>query len=418
MPTTLAEWLEYQQRTHKRDIELGLDRIRMVWQRMGSPRAPLTITVGGTNGKGSTVAFLTSMLRAMGMRVGSYTSPHISVYNERICVDERQVDDAALCASFARIETARSEIPLTYFEFATLAALDVFGASGVDAMVLEVGLGGRLDATNIVDADVAVVTTIDLDHMQWLGPDRDSIGREKAGIARAGRPAIVGETDPPQGLLAALESTGARIERAGKDFRIESHGDETVWRHDDGTRVALPALPLTAPCQQANAAAALAALHAARERLPWSAQALSDGLSHTQLRGRLQNLGHAPERVVDVAHNPQAARVLATWLDAHPVAGKVHAVYGAMNDKDVAGVLTALDTRIAHWHLGGLEAATPRGLLVDELAARFAQALPEARFDTHADVASAWREANRQAGAEDAIVAFGSFFVVSSVLSS
>ncbi|HET6587638.1 MAG TPA: bifunctional tetrahydrofolate synthase/dihydrofolate synthase [Oleiagrimonas sp.] len=418
MPTTLAEWLEYQQHTHKRDIDMGLDRIRTVWQRMGSPRAPLAITVGGTNGKGSTVAFLTAMLRAMGLHVGSYVSPHISVYNERICVDEKQADDATLCASFARIEKARDEIPLTYFEFATLAALDIFDASGVDVMVLEVGLGGRLDATNIVDADVAVITTIDLDHMQWLGPDRDSIGREKAGIARHGRPAIVGEIDPPQGLLRALESTGAQVEQAGRDFHVENHADETVWRHRDGTRIRLPTLPLTAPCQQANAAAALAALYAAREHLPWSVQALSDGLLHTHLRGRLQNLGHAPERVVDVAHNPQAARVLATWLDEHPVAGKVHAVYGAMSDKDVAGVLTALGSRVAHWHLGGLEAATPRGLPVDELAVRFAQALPEASFDTHADVAAAWREANQQAGAEDAVVAFGSFFVVSAVLAT
>lgn len=418
MPTTLAEWLEYQQHTHKRDIDMGLDRIRTVWQRMGSPRAPLTITVGGTNGKGSTVAFLTAMLRAVGLHVGSYVSPHISVYNERICVDEKQVDDAALCASFARIERARGEIPLTYFEFATLAALDIFAASGVDVMVLEVGLGGRLDATNIVDADVAVITTVDLDHMQLLGPDRDSIGREKAGIARHGRPAIVGEVAPPRGLLAALENVGAQVERAGKDFRVESRDGEVVWQHRDGIRITLPTLPLTAPCQHANAASALAALHAVRERLPWSTQALSEGLRHTHLRGRLQNLGHAPERVVDVAHNPQAARVLATWLDEHPVAGKVHAVYGAMSDKDVAGVLTALGSRMAHWHLGGLEAATPRGLPADELATRFAQALPEARFDTHADVAAAWQEANRQAGADDAIVAFGSFFVVSAVLAS
>lgn len=416
MPTTLAEWLEYQQHTHKVDIDMGLERVRAVWQRMGSPRASLTITVAGTNGKGSTVAFLTAMLRAMGMHVGSYVSPHISVYNERICVDDEQADDATLCASFARIESARGGIPLTYFEFATLAALDVFAGAGVDAMVLEVGLGGRLDATNIVDADVAVITTIDLDHMQWLGPDRDSIGREKAGIARAGRPAIIGEVDPPPGLLAALENTGAHVERAGMDFSIEHQDDAAIWQHRDGSRIAFPVLPLTAPCQQANAAAAVAALHAVRERLPWSSQALTTGLRHTHLNGRLQSLGHAPERVVDVAHNPQAARVLATWLDEHPVAGKVHAVYGAMGDKDVAGVLTALGSRITHWHLGGLDTATSRGLSVDELAVRFAVALPQASFDTHADVAGAWRAANQQVGTEDAIVAFGSFFVVSSVL--
>ncbi|HET7266527.1 MAG TPA: Mur ligase family protein, partial [Oleiagrimonas sp.] len=204
MPTTLAEWLDYQQHVHKVDIDMGLERVSKVWRRMGAPRAPLVITVGGTNGKGSTVAFLTAMLRAMGRRVGSYVSPHIRVYNERICVDGEQSGDAQLCAAFERIEMARGEIPLTYFEYATLAALDIFARAEVDVMVLEVGLGGRLDATNIVDADVAVITTIDLDHMQWLGPDRDSIGREKAGIARAGHPVVVGEDDPPQGLLSAL----------------------------------------------------------------------------------------------------------------------------------------------------------------------------------------------------------------------
>ncbi len=416
MPRTLADWLEYQQHTHKKDIELGLGRVRSVWQRMGAPQAPLTFTVGGTNGKGSTVAFLTAMLRSMGLGTGSYVSPHVSVYNERICVDGGQANDASLCAAFERIETARDDIPLTYFEFATLAALDIFARAGVDAMVLEVGLGGRLDATNIIDADVAVITTIDLDHMQWLGPDRDSIGREKAGIARAGRAAIVGEADPPEGLLTALQAADARIERAGTDFGMDRHGDRTVWWHRDGSRINVPVLPLDAPCQQANAAAALAALHAVRERLPWMAQALSDGLRQAHLRGRMQNLGHAPERVVDVAHNPQAARVLAAWLDAHPVAGTVHAVYGALDDKDVAGVLAALGSRVDHWHLGGLEATTPRGLPVTELAEQFKQALPQANFDSHRDVATAWRTASAQAGEQDLIVAFGSFFVVSEVL--
>ncbi|HEX7339945.1 MAG TPA: bifunctional tetrahydrofolate synthase/dihydrofolate synthase [Rhodanobacteraceae bacterium] len=416
MPHSLAEWLEYQQHVHKVDIELGLNRVGEVWRRMGSPRAPLTITVGGTNGKGSTVAFLTAMLRAMGLRVGSYVSPHVRAYNERICVDDVEASDATLCAAFERIETARGEIPITYFEFATLAALDVFGRSRLDVMVLEVGMGGRLDATNIVDADAAVITTIGLDHMQWLGPDRDSIGREKAGIARAGRPVIIGEAEPPQGLLARLDEIGADVERAGIAFALHEEGGQTVWKHRDGTTLAWPNLPLDAPCQPANAAAAVAALHALRDRLPWSPQAIVDGLRHAHVRGRMQNIGHAPERVLDVAHNPQAAAVLAAWLDAHPVAGTVHAVYGAMGDKDVEGVLRAVGARVDHWHLGGLDGETARGLSVTGLVERFGDALPDAACDAHADIATAWKAATQAARPDDLIVAFGSFFVVAAVL--
>lgn len=416
MPTTLAEWLDYQQHVHKVDIDMGLGRVNDVWQRMGAPRAPRVITVGGTNGKGSTVAFLTAMLRAMGQHVGSYVSPHIRVYNERICVDGVEASDAQLCAAFARIEDARGEVPLTYFEYATLAALDIFARTNVDVMVLEVGLGGRLDATNIVDADVAVVTTIDLDHMQWLGPDRDSIGREKAGIARAGRPLIVGEIDPPQGLLAALADIGADVERAGHAFSVRTDAGQTLWSHRDGAELVFPELTLDAPCQQANAASAVAALHALRDYLPWSPAAMTEGLRQAHLRGRLQHLGHAPERVVDVAHNPQAARVLAQWLDEHPVAGRVHAVFGALADKDVRGVLEALHGRIARWHLGGLEAVTSRGLAADALAERCQCVLPGATFDLHADIATAWQAATLQADADDMIVAFGSFFVVAEVL--
>ncbi|MGN6227664.1 MAG: bifunctional folylpolyglutamate synthase/dihydrofolate synthase, partial [Dyella sp.] len=268
MTRTLAEWLAYQEGVNPRSIELGLDRVRAVWQRMGAPRvAPHVITVGGTNGKGSTVALLEAMLQAAGKRTGAFTSPHLLVYNERVRIDGRDADDASLVAAFERIETARLQgaeapIPLTYFEFGTLAALDLFARAGVDVAVLEVGLGGRLDAVNIIDADVAVITTVDLDHVDWLGPDRDSIGREKAGIARAGRPAIVGEAQPPNGLLAALAAIGARVERAGVDFHVERLDHGWCWRHRDGTAMQLPDPALAAPVQYANAAAAIAALHA------------------------------------------------------------------------------------------------------------------------------------------------------------
>jgi dihydrofolate synthase/folylpolyglutamate synthase len=419
MSRTLAEWLAYQERVNVHTIELGLDRVREVWQRMGAPApAKQVITVGGTNGKGSTVALLEAMLTAAGLRVGAFTSPHLLEYNERVRIDGANADDAALIASFERIETARGSIPLTYFEFGALAAIDLFARAGVDVALLEVGLGGRLDAVNIIDADVAVIVTVDLDHMDWLGPDRDSIGREKAGIARAGRPAIVGELDPPAGLLETLAGVGARVERAGIDFSVERHEDGWRWRHRDGSAMELPDPALAAPVQYANAATAIAALHALDlATLTPSAffAAVSAGLHEVRAPARLQSIGGEPPVIVDVGHNPQAARALAEWLDAQPPA-RVHAVYGALADKDVAGVIGALGARIDHWHLAGLDRATPRGMAVAALAAILQQTLPQALFDTHADVATALAAARATAQPDERILAFGSFFVASAVL--
>jgi dihydrofolate synthase/folylpolyglutamate synthase len=421
MSRTLAEWLAYQEHVHPRGIDLGLERVRGVWQRMGAPApARRVVTVGGTNGKGSTVALLEAMAQGAGLRVGAFTSPHLLAYNERVRIDGRDADDAALVASFERIEAARGDTPLTYFEYGTLAALDLFARADLDLAVLEVGLGGRLDAVNIVDADVAVITTVDLDHMEWLGPDRDSIGREKAGIARAGRLAIVGEPDPPQGLLDALAAAGARIERAGVDFFIERHAGGWRWRHRDGTAMELPAPALAAPVQYANAAAAIAALHAL-----WieggllapqdSYAAVCRGLRHAHVAARLQSLGGDPPLVVDVGHNPQAARALAAWLDTQAPA-RTHAVYGALADKDVAGVIAALGSRIEHWHLAGLDAASPRGLAADALAGMLQRTLPLAKADRHADVAAALAAARATARPGERILAFGSFFVAAAVM--
>ncbi|MCE5232155.1 MAG: bifunctional tetrahydrofolate synthase/dihydrofolate synthase [Mizugakiibacter sp.] len=429
MTRTLEQWLDHQQRVHARGVDLGLERVRAVWERMGAPRlAPVAITVGGTNGKGSTVAFLEAMLAAAGKRVGAYTSPHLLRYNERVRIDGADADDAALVAAFERIEAARGEIPLTYFEYGTLAALDLFARAALDVALLEVGLGGRLDAVNIVDADAAIVTTIGLDHMDWLGADRDSIGREKAGIFRAGRPAVIGEADPPHGLLEAAARCGARVLRAGRDFDARLHAGGwrwTGWREDAGGDAAgwpphadLPAPVLQAPSQIANAAAAISALYALRDRLGWDTRALAQGVAAARVRGRLEHLGGDPELVVDVAHNPQAATELAAWLDAHPPRGRVLAAYGALSDKDVAGVAAALGARIAHWHLGGLEAETPRGLPAPALAERFAAGLPAASFSLHADMAGALAAARAQAQPGDRILAFGSFYVAAAALRS
>ena len=433
MPRTLAEWLDYQQRVHPHAIELGLERVRAVWRRLGAPApAPVVISVGGTNGKGSTTAFLQSMLAAAGKRVGAYTSPHLLRYNERVHVAGREAGDDALCAAFARIETARGGIALTYFEFGTLAALLLFAEAALDAAVLEVGLGGRLDAVNLIDADVAIVTTVDLDHQDWLGRDRDSIGREKAGIFRPGRPAVIGERDPPQGLLAAAAETRARVLRAGRDFDVRAQIDAWRWwsqgsgkraggghpcaDEEPGSALMIGKIALAGPHQIDNAAAALAALWALRDRLGWNGAACVEGLARAQLAGRLQRLADAPELRVDVAHNPQAARELAAWIDAHPVRGRTLAVFSALADKDLAGIAAALGTRIAHWHLAGITDAGTRGLDADAVATRLAPVIPADRRSTHVDLAAALAAARASATVHDRIVAFGSFHVVAAVL--
>ncbi|NII09103.1 bifunctional tetrahydrofolate synthase/dihydrofolate synthase [Oleiagrimonas sp. C23AA] len=415
---TLEQWLDYQLGVHARGIDLGLERVAEVWRRLGQPQGPLNIIVGGTNGKGSTVAFLEAMLRAAGYRTGAYTSPHIDRYNERVRIDGAMADDAMLCAAFERIEQARGELPLTYFEFGTLAALLCFEQTQVDVALIEVGLGGRLDAANIVDADVAIVTTVDLDHMDWLGNDRDQIGREKAGIARAGRPVVIGEAEPPQGLLTALAERQAMVLRAGVDFHAEPATQGWVFQGVDGARLCLPAPHMQAPCQRANAAAAITALQALAPRLACSPTALAEGVRSAQVVGRLQPLPGELAQVVDVAHNPQAARALAQWLDARATRGRVLAVFGALADKDVPGVVQALGERIDRWYLADLAQATARGMAVDNLNRALLRALPDARASCFSDVISAREAALAAAQNDDLVLIFGSFFVASQVLAS
>lgn len=396
----LAGWLQYQERINPRTIELGLTRVRAVWEAMGAPRpAPTVITVGGTNGKGSTVAFLEAMLRAAGYRVGCFTSPHLLRYNERIRIDGLDIDDAPLVASFERIEAARGDLLLTYFEFGTLAAIDLIARSGVDVAVLEVGLGGRLDAVNIIDADAAIVTSVDLDHQEWLGGDRDTIGREKAFIARAGRPLVLGEANPPARLLETARQIGADVLIPGTHF-----GDA-------------PGVPAMAgDFQRFNAAAAVAALRAL-PGLEVDDVAMAAGLAAARVPARLQVLPGQPPVVVDVGHNPHAARALAAWLDETP-RGAVQAVFGALADKDIDGVMNALGPRIAQWHLASLDGDTPRGLTAAALAARLAIVLPGALHDVHSGVAEALAAARMAAGADGLVLAFGSFFVASAVLAA
>jgi dihydrofolate synthase / folylpolyglutamate synthase len=437
MRRNLNDWLDYQQRIHARGIDLGLERVHEVWQRMGAPAiAKTVITVGGTNGKGSTVAFLEAMLRAGGMRVGAYTSPHIMVYNERVRVDGACAMDEPLVAAFERIEAARGVVTLTYFEFGTLAAFHLFARAGLDVALLEVGLGGRLDAVNVVDPDCAVVTTVDLDHTEYLGADREAIGREKAGIFRAGSPAIVGETAPPRSLLAHAAAIGAQVAVLGRDFGWLPRNDGLEWwRRERGRRrhvasarpggdaiVLRGELALEGAFQYRNAAAAIAALHALGGRARWdpaaAASAGSPAGAPPLLPGRLQRLAGRPELVVDVAHNTQAARELARWLDRHPVAGVTRAVFGALADKDIEGIARALGPRVAHWHLAGLDRDSPRGTTAAAISARVGATLPDASRGEHPDVASALAAARAACSADDRILAFGSFFVVAAVFES
>jgi dihydrofolate synthase/folylpolyglutamate synthase len=417
MPTTLADWLDYQQRIHPRAIELGLDRVRAVWQRLGSP-APATtvITVGGTNGKGSTIAFLEAMLRAQGRRIGAYTSPHLLRYNERVRIDGTDCADDELVAAFERIEAARGDIALTYFEYGTLAALLLFAGTGLDVALLEVGLGGRLDAVNLLDADAAIVTTVDLDHQDWLGDDRDSIGREKAGIFRRGRPAILGDAHPPRGLLEEAARIAPKILRAGRDFHLDLRAHDWIWRSAKSELI-LPHPALRASSQHANAAAAIAALHALRDVLGWDPHAIAQGVADARIEARLQRFATRPELVIDVAHNPQAARVLADWLRTNAAPGRTLAVFGALSDKDVRGIVEPLRDVVSSWHLSGLASESPRGLAPDATRDLVRSAESDAHVGSvNPDVDAALAAAFADAKPDDRIVAFGSFFVAAAAL--
>ena len=413
---SLSDWLAFIERQHPNAIAMGLDRVRAVAARMGLGKpATHVVTVGGTNGKGSTVAFLDAIARAQGLRVGAYTSPHLLRYHERVRIDGHEVDDAALVAGFEAVEAARGDVPLTYFEYGTLCALWLFQRAGLDLAVLEVGLGGRLDAVNIVDADVAIITTVDLDHQDWLGPDKEAIGFEKAGIARPFKPLMLGDDDPPASVLRHAYAIGAPAWRIANDFFAEPV-DDAHWRwREVGYEIVLP-LPMQAqgaPVQLRNAACAIAALRALD--LPLDEAAIERGVASAHVAGRLQRFQRSGvEVVVDVGHNPQAAAALADWLHARP---KRHtlAVYAALADKDAAGVVAALGDAVAGWHLAGSRDAGPRGTDVDVLAARL-QGTAAGGGTRHADVATALAAALADAAPDGRVLVFGSFHVASEAL--
>lgn len=414
-PRTLDEWLARLERQHPRAIDLGLERVREVAQRMGLGKpARCVITVGGTNGKGSTVAFIEAIARASGLCVGAYTSPHLLAYNERVRIDGRDAGDDELVEAFEAVEAARGETSLTYFEHGTLAALWLFERAGLDLAVLEVGLGGRLDAVNIVDADVAVVTTVDIDHVDWLGADREAIGFEKAGIARAWKPLVLGEDDPPASVLRHAYAIGASAIRANCDFLFASvDATHWLWR-EPGFELELPMSHLSAPVQVRNAATAIAALRASDLAIP--DEAWARGIVEANVPGRLQSFERdGVEIVVDVAHNPQAVGELAAWLAAKPVRGRVFAVFAALADKDVAGIVGKLAARVDRWWIAGLEDAGPRGQGVDALAANLAGSAA-ATASREANVPAALAAARAQARPGDRLLVFGSFHTAAAAL--
>ncbi|HBD19054.1 MAG TPA: bifunctional tetrahydrofolate synthase/dihydrofolate synthase [Arenimonas sp.] len=412
MERTLAQWLDYQQTVHPRSIDMGLERVGEVARRLGLGRPGRHVaTVGGTNGKGSTVAFLEAIARAAGLKVGAYTSPHLLRYNERVRIDGAEASDEALVAAFERIEAARGDIPLTFFEFGTLAALMLFEAADLDLAILEVGLGGRLDATNLVDPDVAVITTVDLDHQDYLGDDRESIGAEKAGILRAGKPCVLAEKDPPSSVLRRAYAIGAFAIRGHSDYLIDDLGEHWRWR-EPGYEIELPEPALSAPAQRGNAAAAIAALRALDLAIP--DEAIRAGVRDARLPGRLQRLPGSPERVLDVAHNPQGARQLAAWLETNPK--RTVAVFSALADKDLGGIVAPVAPHLRAWHLGPITDAGPRGLPVDELARRLAEHLPAEILHPHRSLAEALSAAALQAGPDGRVLVFGSFHTVAAAL--
>lgn len=427
---TLSVWLQHLEGLHPKGqagIELGLDRIRQVKQVLAQNQHCPVIVVGGTNGKGSTCAYLENIIVRAGYKTGCYTSPHLQAYNERVRLNGIPVADELLCAAFERVEAARlaaGNVSLTYFEFGTLAAWEVFAAAGVEAVILEVGLGGRLDAVNAYEPDVSIVTTVALDHTDWLGSDRESIGFEKAGIFRPGKPALCADPQPPQSLLEHAASIGADLRLIGRDFGYErvqgdANDNRLQWRwwcrHGDALIKRSLAYPgLRGATQLYNASVALAALDALGDKLPVTMQAIRPGLIETELSGRFQVLPGKPAIVLDVGHNPQAIKVLADNLSGMGFFDRTYAVVGMLSDKDIPGALAPLKDKVDYWHLATLDGM--RGTTAQALAEIIQRFRLGGEVVCHESPIDAMLAAKGLAAESDRILAFGSFYTVAGAL--
>ncbi len=418
LPATLAGWLEYIEGRHPLSIALGLDRVNVVRDALAlQPAFPL-LTVGGTNGKGSACMMLEAMLGSAGYRVGTYTSPHLLRYNERVRLGGREAGDADLARAFAAVEQARAacNVPLTYFEFGTLAAVWLFCESGVDAAVLEVGLGGRLDAVNAFDADVALLMSVGMDHMDYLGNTRAAIGAEKAHIFRRGRPAVCADADPPASVIEHARAIGADLLLIGRDFSFHAQPQQWSYRGPGGDRHGLPLPALRGALQVANASACITALDALRERIPVTTGNIRSGLVQVENPGRFQVLPGRPVVILDVAHNPQAAVALADSLAQMTGFDKTLAVFSMLADKDVAGVAQVLRGHVDQWLIAPLEG--PRAMSVAALVQSLRDAGVTAPVMACANIAEACDRAYQMAGDGDRILAFGSFLTVAAAMTA
>jgi dihydrofolate synthase/folylpolyglutamate synthase len=409
--SSLSDWLAWLETLHPKKIDMSLGRVEAVLDALClRPPTYRVVTVGGTNGKGSCVAMLESIYRRAGFEVGAFTSPHLWRFNERIRVNGLDATDGEIMELFESIDAARGDISLTYFESSAAAALLHFARQEVDVAVLEVGMGGRLDAVNAVDADAMLIASVDMDHEAWLGKDRESIGREKAGVMRAGRPAIVGDRDPPATVLGHAAAIGAKLRLIGRDFEAVNEGERWTYRSETSCWSGLPSVPFTSPVQLGNAAACVAVVESLQSELPVRPADIASGLAAAELRGRLEKrLRGGVEWIFDVAHNPAAARVLRRSLDELPAPARTLAVFGAMFDKDIAGVLRQFADLVAEWHVAQVD--TERGASLASLLEQVAL-LGRGPAHGHQDVAAACAAAEAAARPGDRVVVFGSFYTV------
>lgn len=412
---SLSQWLGYLEQLHPRGIDLGLDRVGEVYRRLGAKRpAPICITIGGTNGKGSTLAVLSSMLQQAGYRVGTYTSPHLLRYNERVQINGVEAADADLVDAFVRIDKARRELSLSYFEFATLAAFLLLADASLDVAVLEVGLGGRLDAVNLIDADAAVLTSVDLDHQEYLGHTRQQIGWDKAHIFRRNCPAVIAALDPPESVFQVAQQLGANAVSLPQIGAVT----DAQWTCPlpDGQVLILPRPRLVAPLQPRNIAAAIWVWYLLRDRLPFAPDAARLAVAQTTLAGRLQRLPRAIETWVDVAHNGESARQLAAWVRAQPKKRSA-AVFAALADKDLAAIVQPLVADLDHWIVLDLRPLSPRAADPQAQTRALSQWLPpEVVVTVASDMADALQLADAWAGEAGRILIFGSFITVAAAL--
>jgi len=415
--SSLSQWLQWQENLHFTEIDPGLDRVGKVWQRMGgSSTLPFkVVTIAGTNGKGSSVAITASILQAAGYRTATYTSPHLLRYNERISIDGEACSDDEICDAFERIDQARDDISLTYFEFATLAAVDLFSRKNIEIAVLEVGMGGRLDAVNLFDTDVALITPIGLDHMAWLGDNRETIGREKAGIIRAHSPVVCAENAPPESVLNYAESLSSTCFVAGDDFDHTTNQSTWSWQNNDKKYVDLPMPALTGTYQLQNAAAVLQVCELlSLQGITVNEQAVREGLQSVKLSGRFQLIPGAVTRILDVTHNQQGAENLRNLLLETAGQGKTYAVLAMLKDKDTHAVANALNGVIDFWYLAGLEGN--RGLSAEDLSERLAPIVGDKKVGCYHYVSDAYEAAMASASAADRILIFGSFHTVEAAM--